>query len=80
MDYISQIRNIITILRENGDKQLSEEIQMLLDTSFVSSELLMSTTHRLNQAVKDSSKIKALIGSQVKELQSFCKSIGLIIK
>lgn len=80
MDYIKLIDEIIKKLTSGGFESDANEISDLKDTAFTSSEILLSVSHTLIIKVKGNSSIDKIIGSDVKELKDYCKSIGLEIK
>lgn len=80
MDYLNKIENIIASLEKNGHHNEANLIIRLRDAASTGTELLMSTTFELLNFINSKSTLKDLIGSDVKELKEYCKSLGLYIR
>lgn len=79
MDYLLKIDKIINVLIQNNELSASNEIQELKLSASTGSELLMSIVYRLKQLTENDNQINELIGEDVSELLSYCKSIDLNI-
>jgi len=80
MDYLRKISIIIEKIESAGKGDLGEEVSILRDNSFSSSELLMSVTHSLNRFMTNDNVVKDAIESDVIELREYCWSIGLAVQ
>jgi hypothetical protein len=80
MDYLLEIRNIISKMEKYGYAGSARKIKEIRDSAPVGSELIMSVTHELLQMVSISRELKRLIGTDVVILRDYCWSIGLMVK
>ncbi|WP_018676202.1 hypothetical protein [Riemerella columbina] len=78
MDYLRKIDTIIEILSINNMDFEIEKIKNLRQSSFTSTELLLSVGYELNRMIKNP-VIKSIIGNEVKDLIRYCERIGLYI-
>lgn len=80
MDYLKTIDDIIKQMKKNNQLEKTARIISLKESSFTSTELLMSVVHELLQMIKDDSVLKTVIGNEVIQLKKYCYSVGLNIK
>jgi hypothetical protein len=80
MDYLKKISIIIEKIESAGRGELAEEVSILRDSSFTSSELLMSVTHSLSRFITNDNVVKDAIESDVIELREYCWSMGLAVQ
>ncbi len=77
MDYLTLIPDIISRMRRAGAN--ADAIEDAFLSSSTSSELLLSVTYQLMNIVRESAELNRLIGTDVRALRTYCRSLGLII-
>lgn len=80
MNYLEHIPLIIALLKEQGQVKVAEEVELIFQHSFTSSELLLAVGHRLKKEMDQTASMNQELRQSINSLLAYCRSIGLYVR